>query len=62
MVFACPVFYVGWKVVKKSKFVKPEEADLVCVLVEAVCRYFWIWTNRWRRYGNGLGLMLMKRL
>jgi amino acid transporter len=29
MVFACPVLYVGWKVVKRSKVVKPHEADLV---------------------------------
>ncbi|TVY28934.1 General amino acid permease [Lachnellula hyalina] len=29
MVFACPVFYVGWKIIKKTKIIKPEEADLV---------------------------------
>lgn len=29
MVFVCPVLYVGWKVVKKTKVVRPEEADLV---------------------------------
>lgn len=29
MVFVCPIFYTGWKVLKKTKVVKPEEADLV---------------------------------
>ncbi|KAI9642222.1 hypothetical protein NHQ30_009024 [Ciborinia camelliae] len=29
MVFVCPILYAGWKVVKKTKIVKPEEADLV---------------------------------
>jgi yeast amino acid transporter len=29
MVFACILFYVGWKVVKKTKLVKPHEADLI---------------------------------
>ncbi|KAF1983364.1 amino acid transporter-like protein [Aulographum hederae CBS 113979] len=29
MVFVCPVFFVGWKLVKKTKFVKPHEADLI---------------------------------
>jgi amino acid transporter len=29
MVFVCPILYVAWKVVKRTKFVKPEEADLV---------------------------------
>lgn len=29
MCFLCPILYVGWKVVKRSKVVKPEEADLV---------------------------------
>ncbi|TGO35867.1 hypothetical protein BHYA_0143g00090 [Botrytis hyacinthi] len=29
MVFVCPILYGGWKIVKKTKVVKPEEADLV---------------------------------
>lgn len=29
MVFVCPILYTGWKVFKKTKVVKPEEADLV---------------------------------
>jgi amino acid transporter len=29
MVFLCPILYVGWKVYRKTKVVKPEEADLV---------------------------------
>jgi amino acid transporter len=29
MVFLCPILYVGWKVVKKTHAVKPEECDLV---------------------------------
>jgi amino acid transporter len=29
MCFVCPVLFVFWKVFKKTKFVKPEEADLV---------------------------------
>jgi yeast amino acid transporter len=29
MVFACPLLYGGWKIVKRTKVVKPEEADLV---------------------------------
>ncbi|TVY89451.1 General amino acid permease [Lachnellula willkommii] len=29
MVFACPVLYVGWKVIKRTKIIKPAEADLV---------------------------------
>jgi hypothetical protein len=33
MCFVCPLLYVGWKIVKKTKLVKPEEADLVCVLL-----------------------------
>lgn len=29
MVLAAPVFFFGWKIVKRTKFVKPHEADLV---------------------------------
>ena len=29
MVFLCPILYVSWKLIKKTKIVKPEEADLV---------------------------------
>ncbi|KAK6835970.1 hypothetical protein PG987_006465 [Apiospora arundinis] len=29
MLFICPVLYVGWKIIHKTKLVKPEEADLV---------------------------------
>ncbi|KAF2837268.1 hypothetical protein M501DRAFT_995843 [Patellaria atrata CBS 101060] len=29
MIIACPVFYFGWKLIKRTKLVKPEEADLV---------------------------------
>ncbi|KUJ22442.1 amino acid transporter-like protein [Mollisia scopiformis] len=29
MCFVCPILYVGWKVVKKTKMIPPEEADLV---------------------------------
>lgn len=29
MVLAAPVFFFGWKLVKRTKFVKPHEADLV---------------------------------
>ncbi|KIN04752.1 hypothetical protein OIDMADRAFT_157038 [Oidiodendron maius Zn] len=29
MCFVCPILYVGWKIFKKSKLVKPEEADLI---------------------------------
>lgn len=29
MCFVSPILYVGWKLVKQSKVVKPEEADLV---------------------------------
>lgn len=29
MVFVCIIFYVGFKVVKRTRFVRPEEADLV---------------------------------
>lgn len=29
MIFVCIVLFVGWKVIKKTKFVRPEEADLV---------------------------------
>ena len=29
MCFLCPILYVGWKVVWKTKIVKPTEADLV---------------------------------
>ncbi|RDW64085.1 amino acid transporter-like protein [Coleophoma crateriformis] len=29
MCFVCPILYVFWKVLKKTKVVKPEEADLV---------------------------------
>jgi len=29
MVFVCPILYVGWKVVKKTKLVRAEDADLV---------------------------------
>jgi amino acid transporter len=25
----CPILYIGWKVIKRTKFVKPTEADLV---------------------------------
>lgn len=37
MCFACPVLYVGWKLVKRSKIVKPEEADLVRILLLEEC-------------------------
>jgi amino acid transporter len=29
MVLVAPVLFFGWKVVKRSKFVKPHEADLI---------------------------------
>ncbi|KAK8063052.1 amino acid transporter [Apiospora hydei] len=29
MLFICPVLYVSWKLIHKTKFVKPHEADLV---------------------------------
>jgi amino acid transporter len=29
MCFVFPVLFVGWKIIKKTKFVKPHEADLV---------------------------------
>lgn len=29
MVFLAPIFFFGWKFLKKTKFVKPLEADLV---------------------------------
>jgi yeast amino acid transporter len=29
MVIAAPVLYLGWKLIKRTKFVKPHEADLV---------------------------------
>ncbi|KAK7959036.1 uncharacterized protein PG986_003890 [Apiospora aurea] len=29
MLFICPVLYVGWKLIHKTKFVKPHEADLL---------------------------------
>lgn len=29
MIIVCAVLFIGWKVIKKTKFVKPEEADLV---------------------------------
>jgi len=29
MVFVCPILYVGWKVVKRTKVVKAVDADLV---------------------------------
>jgi amino acid transporter len=33
MCFVCPILYVGWKVIKKTKVVKPKEADLVWFLL-----------------------------
>lgn len=29
MVFLAPVFFFGWKILKRTKMVKPHEADLV---------------------------------
>lgn len=29
MIFVCILLFVGWKVVKKTKFVRPQDADLV---------------------------------
>lgn len=29
MIFACILLFVGWKLVKRTKFVRPEDADLV---------------------------------
>lgn len=29
MVFACPLLYGGWKIAKRTKVVRPEDADLV---------------------------------
>jgi amino acid transporter len=29
MVILCPLLYGGWKIVKRTKMVKPHEADLV---------------------------------
>lgn len=34
MIFIFPVLYFGWKFVKKTKIVKPHEADLVTDLAE----------------------------
>jgi hypothetical protein len=28
MVFLAPIFFFGWKFLKKTKFVKPHEADV----------------------------------
>ena len=28
MVFLFPVLYFGWKIIKRTKFLKPEEVDL----------------------------------
>lgn len=39
MCFACPVLYVGWKLLKRSKFVKSEEADLVCYVIPSFSTY-----------------------
>jgi len=29
MVFVCPVLYLGWKLLKRTKYRKPSEVDLV---------------------------------
>jgi amino acid transporter len=29
MVLVCPVFFVSWKLIKKTKLIKPEEADMI---------------------------------
>lgn len=29
MIGVCPVLYAGWKVLKRSKFQRPEDIDLV---------------------------------
>jgi len=29
MVFVCPILYVGWKLVKRTKVIRPKEVDLV---------------------------------
>jgi len=29
MIFVCILLFFGWKLIKRTKFVKPEEADLV---------------------------------
>lgn len=34
MSFVCPILYVGWKLLKGTKIVKAEEADLVWELPE----------------------------
>ena len=28
MIGICPILFIGWKLIKKSKFYKPEEVDL----------------------------------
>lgn len=34
MVFLFPVLFVGWKILKKTKFIKAHEVDLVTDLAE----------------------------
>ena len=29
MVFLAPIFFFGWKIIKRTKFIKPHETDLV---------------------------------
>ncbi len=48
MVFLCPILYFGWKVVWKSKIIKPEEADLVCLfyyltLLDLASNFLKVW-------------------
>lgn len=34
MIFICPILFIGWKVIKKTKFYRPDEVDLAKDLAE----------------------------
>lgn len=58
MVFVCPILYAGWKVVKKTKLIKPEDADLVSPGALRKCSDTKLTEIR---SGRDLSSMLMKR-
>lgn len=60
MIFVCIVLFAGWKIVKRTKFVKPEDADLVWdkpvidKYEESIDPPLGIWQDTWQWVQTGL--------
>lgn len=64
MLILAPVNFIVWKIVKRTKFIKPEEADLVWerpILDAYEASFFSPPTGFWREMGQLIGIGLKKK-